>query len=545
MKPISKKITRIFAVLASFAGAAAVLVYTVLYAKANVNSDTMDTLMWAYASYRSGSLFAADFAYAGFLPFGGALLMLPFVALFGVSYTAHIAGMVVFLLLFFAALIWFARRMDLGLFGGSLLVLAVCALFLCGSKFREMFCEHILYYSLSALFLMVGFSLLTAFLEALQTQCRRRAVLWGLAAFLFFTAVSSDGFQVAGIAALPLSIAFFCERFFDTKTKLTAQQNLPAFIAAALPLPAMAFGFLLRYAVTGGAQFGYANASSSYDTMEEMLNWTGKLQNLVTEYFLLFDISFTDNASLTDLTQLPALLRCLFAALLPCALLVFAFCYRKIKDVHLKRLFWAVTAVCGITVFLWFFGTISNAGWRLIPMIFSLLLLFAASVVALLRRVSVRRFGVVLCAVTVLFFAESVFSVSDMQVVREPAGKYQGLYDAITARDLSYGYGNFWFSNALFVMSGGEVRPHNVGISENGELLLENYQQFPFDAAAHAQQDGCYLIVLAADVQRFEASETYRALAGYETGTYTDSEVPWGCRVYFYSRDISAFFAEN
>ena len=45
MKPISKKITRIFAVLASFAGAAAVLVYTVLYAKANVNSDTMDTLM--------------------------------------------------------------------------------------------------------------------------------------------------------------------------------------------------------------------------------------------------------------------------------------------------------------------------------------------------------------------------------------------------------------------------------------------------------------------------------------------------------------------
>ena len=105
MKPISKKITRIFAVLASSAGAAAVLVYTVLYAKANVNSDTMDTLMWAYASYRSGSLFAADFAYAGFLPFGGALLMLPFVALFGVSYTAHVAGMVVFLLLFFAALI--------------------------------------------------------------------------------------------------------------------------------------------------------------------------------------------------------------------------------------------------------------------------------------------------------------------------------------------------------------------------------------------------------------------------------------------------------
>lgn len=544
MKPIFKKITEIFAVLASLAGAAAVLVYTVLYAKANVNSDTMDTLMWAYASYRSGSLFAADFAYAGFLPFGGALLMLPFVALFGVSYTAHVAGMVVFLLLFFVSLVWFARRLRLGLFGGSLLVLAVCALLLCGPKFREMFCEHILYYSLSALFLMVGFSLLTAFLEALQTK-RRGVVLWGLATFLFFTAVSSDGFQVAGIAAMPLSIAFFCERFFDTKTKLTAQENLPAFIAAALPLPAMALGFLLRYAITGGAQFGYANASSSYDTVEEMLNWTGKLKNLVAEYFLLFDIQFTDNASLTDLTQLPALLRCLFAALLPCALLVAALCYQKIKDVHFKRLFWAVAAVCGITVFLWFFGTISNAGWRLIPMIFCLLLLFAAGTVTLLRRALVRRFGAVLCAVMLLFFAESVFSLRNLQVVREPAGNYQGLYDAITARGLSYGYGNFWPSNALFVMSGGEVQPHNVGVSEDGALLLENYQQFPIDLTAYAEQDGVFLIVLAADVQRFEASETYRALVRYETGTYTDTEVPWGCKVYFYSCDISSFFSEG
>ncbi len=545
MKPISKKITGIFAVLASLAGAAAVLVYTVLYAKANVNSDTMDTLMWAYASYRSGSLFASDFAYAGFLPFGGSLLMLPFVALFGVSYTAHIAGMVVFLLLFFAALVWFARRMNLGLFGGSLSFCAVCALLLCAPKFREMFCEHILYYSLSALFLMVGFSLLTAFLEALQTQRRRGAVLWGLAAFLFFTAVAADGFQVAGIVCVPLCAAFFCERFFDTKTKLTAQQNLPAFGSAALPLPAMALGFLLRYAITGGAQFGYANASSSYDTAEEMLNWAGKLERLVTEYFRLFDIQFTGNASLTDLTQLPALLRCLFAALLPCAFLVTALCYRKIKDEHLKRLFWAAGVVCGITVFLWFFGTISNAGWRLIPMIFCLLLLLAAGTVCLLRKTSVRRFGAVLCAVTVLFFAESVFSLANMQPVREPAGRYQGLSDAITARGLSYGYGNFWFSNALFVMSGGAVQPHNVGVSEDGELVLENYQQFPLDSAGYEAQGGCYLLLLPGDVARFEASETYAALSDYETGVYLDHETPWGCKVYFYSRDICAFLTES
>lgn len=544
MKPTYRKLAAVLAVLAAVAGAASVLVYTIVFAKANVTSDTVDTLMWAYASHESGSLFASDFAYAGFLPFGGALLMQPFVALFGVGYAAQTAGMVMFLLLFFAAVLFFARRMGLSPAGSAFALFSVCALVLCSPKFREMFCEHILYYSLFALFFMVGFALLDRLYAALAAQKKTSSAVCGTLAFLFFTAVASDGFQVAGLVLVPLCAAFFCERFFDVKTRLFSPGNLPACLCAALPLPAMALGFLLRTLLTGGAQFGYANASSVYDTMANMRDWTGKLASLLTEYFGLFDIRFTDNASLTDPLQLPALLRVLIAGALLLTLPALAVFYRKC-GARLVRLFWATAAVCGVTLFLWFFGTISNAGWRLIPMVFSQFLLFSCAAVYACKSVSLRRFGALLCAGLALFGCVSFSSLLSMERTTAPAGKYQGLYDAVHGKGLRYGYGSFWVANALFVLSGGEVQTHNTGVSETGELVLEQYQQFPRDSAAYEQQDGSFLILLAADVGRFEKSETYRALAPYLTGTQTDAGLAWGCRIYFYSCDIAPYLAEG
>ena len=259
-------------------------------------------------------------------------------------YPAQTAGMVMFLLLFFAAVLFFARRMGLSPAGSAFALFSVCALVLCSPKFREMFCEHILYYSLFALFFMVGFALLDRLYAALAAQKKTSSAVCGTLAFLFFTAVASDGFQVAGLVLVPLCAAFFCERFFDVKTRLFSPENLPACLCAALPLPAMALGFLLRTLLTGGAQFGYANASSVYDTMANMRDWTGKLASLLTEYFVLFDIRFTDNASLTDPLQLPALLRVLIAGAILLTLPALAVFYRKC-GARLARLFWATAAV--------------------------------------------------------------------------------------------------------------------------------------------------------------------------------------------------------
>ena len=73
----------------------AVVVYYILGpAEGYFHSDCTDTLLWAQASYDSGKLISDNFKYAALLPFGGNLLMLPFIPIFGVSMTTHNIGMV-------------------------------------------------------------------------------------------------------------------------------------------------------------------------------------------------------------------------------------------------------------------------------------------------------------------------------------------------------------------------------------------------------------------------------------------------------------------
>lgn len=101
----------------------------------------------------------SDFYYACLLPFGGQLLMVPFVAIFGVSMTAQLCGMVLFAICFGLALAFLLRSMN---FSYKWSVFGVSALFLIVSiseKLREIFWCHIIYYSLGLLFVMVGLGL--------------------------------------------------------------------------------------------------------------------------------------------------------------------------------------------------------------------------------------------------------------------------------------------------------------------------------------------------------------------------------------------------
>ena len=83
-------------------GSLAAVIYYIIYPSAEfLHSDCTDTILWAQASYDGRSLFNPDFGYAAMLPFGGTMLMIPFIGIFGVSMTTHHIGMVLFTLLFF------------------------------------------------------------------------------------------------------------------------------------------------------------------------------------------------------------------------------------------------------------------------------------------------------------------------------------------------------------------------------------------------------------------------------------------------------------
>lgn len=72
--------------------------------KGYYHADCTDTITWAEAVLDGKALMNSDFYYACLLPFGGQLLMVPFVAIFGVSMTAQLCGMVLFAICFGLAL---------------------------------------------------------------------------------------------------------------------------------------------------------------------------------------------------------------------------------------------------------------------------------------------------------------------------------------------------------------------------------------------------------------------------------------------------------
>ena len=85
-------------------------IYYIAYPSAAFfHADCSDTILWAQASYDSGTMFNPDFGYAAMLPFGGTTLMLPFIGVFGVSMTTHHIGMVLFTVLLFASVFVLCR----------------------------------------------------------------------------------------------------------------------------------------------------------------------------------------------------------------------------------------------------------------------------------------------------------------------------------------------------------------------------------------------------------------------------------------------------
>ncbi|WP_462367459.1 hypothetical protein [Ruminococcus callidus] len=99
-KPLGKLLWESFCIILPpvlLLTAVGVVAYYILCpSKGEFHADCTDTLYWAKATYDSGKLINPDFSYACLLPFGGSLLMLLFLPLFGFSMTTNMMGMLVF-----------------------------------------------------------------------------------------------------------------------------------------------------------------------------------------------------------------------------------------------------------------------------------------------------------------------------------------------------------------------------------------------------------------------------------------------------------------
>ena len=282
-KPLGKLLWESFCIILPpvlLLTAVGVVAYYILCpSKGEFHADCTDTLYWAKATYDSGKLINPDFSYACLLPFGGSLLMLLFLPLFGFSMTTNMMGMLVFFFLFTTSLCWMLRQMHWDSRWNCITAAAFLMLLSASKKLREIFWGHTIYYSLGILFLFFGLALLFRLqnLSAIRQtrEIRMHTILTFIALFLFFILCCTDQITAITIFALPILAGLFLERVLDRKTPLLHQKNTRVLLLLLSLGIAIIAGMKLGNLWANGVAGAYADNYS---------NWTA--QETWTEHFL-------------------------------------------------------------------------------------------------------------------------------------------------------------------------------------------------------------------------------------------------------------------
>ena len=288
-----------------------VFFYIIFISKGYYHADCTDTITWAEAVLDGKALMNSDFYYACLLPFGGQLLMVPFVAIFGVSMTAQLCGMVLFAICFGLALAFLLRSMN---FSYKWSVFGVSALFLIVSiseKLREIFWCHIIYYSLGLLFVMVGLGLLLRVLN-----CEKSKKKYMILLLIWTVLCSMNGIQALTIYGLPVLAAFMTNIFFDVKAPFDSKKNENKYKIILALILAIIVGMLLGKIANGNIVAGY---QEGYSEFSKQSKWLDNFLSFVPQWFTLFGVEAGSGMLIYSCEGIIELLKII------CSLVVFIF----------------------------------------------------------------------------------------------------------------------------------------------------------------------------------------------------------------------------
>lgn len=453
--------------LSSFFAAICVtgVIYYIIYpSEAFFHADCSDTILWAQASYDSGTMFNPDFGYAAMLPFGGTTLMLPFIGAFGVSMTTHHIGMVLFTVLLFASVFVLCRCLDFSL-PLSMVTAGSFAAVLCASeKLREIFYEHVIYYSICVFIICVLLSLFIKFKESLKESHIGKLVIVTFATVIFSVCAALDGMQVIATGVVPVFFAAVMEIFLDKNRKLFSKESRSSLYFCLISGFSVIVGLMLLSMLANGVSAGYAGAYSSYANMNE---WLTNLFKFPEHWFSLFGVDAYYGMSLFSVESIINMVRMATAVIIagvPVIALVF---YRKF-DFPSKLLILTHFGLSAVIMFGFVFGILSAANWRLSPMICTGILVCFAVLKIVKGYVVPQRFAAVMLSIFIVMSGVSFFTVAKMDKNGIVNNDKYGVIQYLKENELDYGYATFWNSQVITVLSDSQVKAANVDVNDAG-----------------------------------------------------------------------------
>lgn len=495
---------------------AAVFYYIIYPSQAFLHSDCTDTLLWAKASVDAKALFNPDFSYAAMLPFGGVMLMIPFVAIFGVGMTAQHIGMLLFTLLFFLSVWLLCRSLKFSL-PLSLLTVGTLAMALALSgKLREIFYEHVIYYSICVAVLCVLLSLyLRCTANGAATLRGRQLLLW-ICACVFTALAALDGMQILATGVFPVLFAAALD-IFCSRDKLFSKENKPRlFFCGAVVLSAL-IGLLTLSLLSSDVQSGYAAAYSSYSDPEE---WLENLRKFPTQWMLLFGAEFERGMPMFSGESLLYLLRLAFAALVaggPVA----ALCLCRRFDRASRLLIAAHFGLLAVIFFGYICGLLSAANWRLSPLICTGFLVCMAGLRVMRPHPVGKRFAALAVCFCLLISALSLRGIAGMPLRGAEENEKMSRIEALESHGLTLGYATFWNAPVITVLTDAGIRVAPVKVEE-GAVSPYHYQS---EGAWYEEAPGEHRYFLLLDVAEVSMLDSHLFEAATEAYDYGEFQI--------------------
>ena len=446
-----------------------VLYYILVKERVEFDSDFTDTILWAEAMLTGNGLFDPEMYYAYTLPFGGSLLMMPFVAVFGVGYKAHALGFILFLAIFVFCLYKLLRSMELSVESALTAAAFILLLSLPTKNTRMIMWGHVIHYSLGLLFVMAAVAVCSKIdmgSPFFSKENRKRSFLLLILTALFCT----NGLTTILFFFIPFYGALILERFVNIKEELFCTENKNTALLSIAGLCAAGAGFILSVFVQrlSGVKTVYEGLFKTIPMWQE---WVWELTERLRVMMVCVAGEVPSEIPMESLTGIRIMYMAFVSLVIIFTPFMAFFAYRRIENKNIRIYMLSYIILLASTLFVYDFSSARGTIHRMVGLYMTAVAVTVIFMMWLLRQKALSRFGAVLVIILSVACVFSSYSV----IALRGQNRYDRLAAVLRENDLHRGYAEYWSAQVTTVLSDSDITVAPVIISESGEITPRLY----------------------------------------------------------------------
>ncbi len=291
------------------------------------------------------------------------------------------------------------------------------------------------------------------------------------------------------MSTIPVLAGLAVEMFFDSKKKILSHCNIGRILSMGTIALFTVFGLRMLKSLQGDIEADYTGFYSHFANVEK---WSGNSFQFPGHFLTL--IGFTDDAAIiTEKEGIFNLIAIAVFVLLMIVPLVSVLFWNKIRKKETKIILTAYLTLLAAILLIFICGNISNANWRLVPLVgVSGIATFAVVNELLLAykekaseavvdktdsppSMSVRIASVIL----IVFLAFSYINYKEIKDIPEGFGMDNSLHvltNLLIENELEYGFATFWRSQAITLLSDSKVKCREILATAKDGAKTDYYQ---------------------------------------------------------------------